>query len=198
MILVIDNFDSFTFNLVQYLRQIGLEVLVRRNDEVTEEEVGKMRPEAILISPGPGNPDTSGICLEIVRRFHREIPILGVCLGQQVIAQALGGHVGKGSSPVHGKTSLITHDGRGVFSGLPSPLRVARYHSLVVDEDRLPGNLEVSARTADGEVMAIRHTVYPVEGVQFHPEAILTEKGLEMLGNFFLHNHSRRVIQHAN
>ena len=198
MILVIDNFDSFTFNLVQYLRQIGPEVLVRRNDKVTEEEVGKMRPEAILISPGPGNPDTAGICLDIVRRFHMEIPILGVCLGQQVIAQAFGGHVGKGSSPVHGKTSLITHDGRGIFSGIPSPLSVARYHSLVVDENRLPDCLEVSARTADGEIMAIRHTEYRVEGVQFHPEAILTENGLEMLGNFFLHNHSRQVIRDAN
>jgi anthranilate synthase/aminodeoxychorismate synthase-like glutamine amidotransferase len=197
MILVIDNFDSFTFNLVQYLRRIGMEVSVRRNDEVTAEEVRKMAPGAILISPGPGNPDTSGVCLEIVRRFHDEIPILGVCLGQQVIARAFGGSVGKGSRPVHGKTSPITHDGRGVFSGLPSPLRVARYHSLVVEEKTLPECLEVTARTPDGEIMAIRHKVYPVEGVQFHPEAILTERGLDMLDNFFTQMNSPGVIRHA-
>ncbi|KZE39901.1 anthranilate synthase [Bhargavaea cecembensis] len=197
MILVIDNFDSFTFNLVQYLRRIGMEVSVRRNDEVTAEEVRKMAPGAILISPGPGNPDTSGVCLEIVGRFHSEIPIIGVCLGQQVIARAFGGFVMKGSRPVHGKTSPIMHDGRGVFAGLPSPLRVARYHSLVVEEETLPECLEVSARTAEGEIMAIRHKVYPVEGVQFHPEAILTEKGLDMLMNFVLQANSPEVIRHA-
>ncbi|WP_213423433.1 anthranilate synthase component II [Bhargavaea massiliensis] len=197
MILVIDNFDSFTFNLVQYLRRIGMEVSVRRNDELTTEDVRKMAPEAILISPGPGNPDTSGVCLEIVRRFHEEIPILGVCLGQQVIARAFGGTVGKGISPVHGKTSPITHDGCGVFAGLPSPLRVARYHSLVVEEKTLPDCLEVSARTAEGEIMAIRHKVFPVEGVQFHPEALLTERGLDMLRNFFLRVSRPEVIRHA-
>jgi anthranilate synthase/aminodeoxychorismate synthase-like glutamine amidotransferase len=197
MILVIDNFDSFTFNLVQYLRRIGFDVSVRRYDEVTAEEVQRLAPAAILISPGPGNPETSGICLDIVRRFHGEVPILGVCLGQQVIARAFGGFVGKGSRPVHGKTSAITHDGRGVFAGLPSPLRVARYHSLVVEEETLPECLEVSARTADGEIMAIRHKVYPVEGVQFHPEAILTERGLDMLENFFTRVTSPEVIAHA-
>ena len=197
MILVIDNFDSFTFNLVQYLRRIGLDVSVRRNNEVTVEEVRKMAPEAILISPGPGNPDSSGISLELVRRFHDEIPILGVCLGQQVIARAFGGTVGKGNCPVHGKTSPITHDGCGVFTGLPSPLRVARYHSLVVEEKTLPDCLEVSARTAGGEIMAIRHKVFQVEGVQFHPEAILTERGLDMLRNFFLRVSRPEVIRHA-
>lgn len=197
MILVIDNFDSFTFNLVQYLRRIGLDVSVRRNDEVTAEEVRKMAPEAILISPGPGNPDHAGVCLEIVRRFHNEIPILGVCLGQQVIARAFGGRVIKGSRPVHGKTSLITHDGRGVFAGLPSPLTVARYHSLVIDEATLPDCLEVSARTGDGEIMAIRHKTFSVESVQFHPEAILTDKGLDMLSNFFLQENVPEVIRHA-
>ena len=197
MILVIDNFDSFTFNLVQYLRRIGMEASVRRNDEVTTEDVRKMAPEAILISPGPGNPDSSGVCLELVRRFHKEIPILGVCLGQQVIARAFGGTVGKGNCPVHGKTSPITHDGCGVFTGLPSPLRVARYHSLVVEEKTLPDCLEVSARTAGGEIMAIRHKVFQVEGVQFHPEAILTERGLDMLRNFFLRVSRPEVIRHA-
>ncbi|EMR05976.1 Para-aminobenzoate synthase glutamine amidotransferase component II [Bhargavaea cecembensis DSE10] len=197
MILVIDNFDSFTFNLVQYLRRIGMEASVRRNDEVTTEDVRKMAPEAILISPGPGNPDSSGVCLELVRRFHKEIPILGICLGQQVIARAFGGTVGKGNCPVHGKTSPITHDGCGVFTGLPSPLRVARYHSLVVEEKTLPDCLEVSARTAGGEIMAIRHKVFQVEGVQFHPEAILTERGLDMLRNFFLRVSRPEVIRHA-
>ncbi|MGM9920144.1 MAG: anthranilate synthase component II [Bhargavaea sp.] len=197
MILVIDNFDSFTFNLVQYLRRIGLEVSVRRNNEMTAEEILEMAPEAILISPGPGNPDTSGICLEVVRRFHNEIPILGVCLGQQVISRAFGGRVIKGSRPVHGKTSQITHDGRGVFAGLPSPLTVARYHSLVVEEATLPDCLEVSARTKDGEIMGIRHKVYPVEGVQFHPEAIMTECGLDMLRNFFLASERREVMANA-
>ncbi|MGJ7912550.1 anthranilate synthase component II [Neobacillus sp. LXY-1] len=187
MILVIDNYDSFTFNLVQYIRKIGEQVIVKRNDAITLEEIRQLKPDQILISPGPGNPDSSGICLEVVRTFYQEIPILGVCLGQQIIAQAFGGLVKKSSKPMHGKTSSIIHDKKGLFNGLPSPMRVTRYHSLVVDEDVLPSCLEISARSEDDKIMAIRHHQYPIEAVQFHPEAILTEYGLEMLKNFFKH-----------
>lgn len=190
MILVIDNYDSFTFNLVQYLRKLGEEVLVKRNDQVSLATITALNPDYILLSPGPGNPNTAGICLEVVKEFHQSIPILGVCLGQQIIAQAFGGQVKKASQPMHGKTSKITHDQNGVFRGLPSSLQVARYHSLVVDEATLPSCLEITARTEDGEIMAIRHTQYNVEAVQFHPEAILTEYGLDMLRNFFVKEES--------
>lgn len=185
MILVIDNYDSFTFNLVQYIRELGEEVVVKRNDQVSIKEIADLKPDHILISPGPGNPDTAGLSLDIVNEFYRTIPILGVCLGQQTIAQAFGGKVKKAMMPMHGKTSSISHDHQGVFSGLPSPLQVARYHSLIVEESSLPRCLEVSARSEDGEIMAIRHKHFKVEGVQFHPEAILTEYGLTMLANFF-------------
>lgn len=184
MILVIDNYDSFTFNLVQYLQTLGEQLKVVRNDGITIEDIRKSNVNSILLSPGPGNPDSSGICLDVVRELHREIPILGVCLGQQVIAQAFGGVVRKAEQPMHGKVSPITHDETGVFQGLPSPTRVARYHSLVVD--RLPDCLEITATTENGEIMGIRHKQFHVEGVQFHPEAILTEHGMEMLRNFFL------------
>lgn len=185
VILVIDNYDSFTFNLVQYIKQIGEEVVVIRNDQVSLEEIGKMAPHHILISPGPGNPDTAGICLDVVKRFYQEIPILGVCLGHQIIAQAFGGKVTKAKKPMHGKTSLIIHDEKHIFRNIASPLQVARYHSLVVDETTFPQCLEITARTKDGEIMALRHKEYKLEAVQFHPEAILTEKGLQMLQNFF-------------
>lgn len=185
VILVIDNYDSFTFNLVQYIKQIGEEVVVIRNDQVSLEEIERITPNHILISPGPGNPDTAGICLDVVKRFYQEIPILGVCLGHQIIAQAFGGKVEKAKKPMHGKASLITHDERHIFRKIASPLQVARYHSLVVDETTFPQCLEITARTEDGEIMALRHKEYKIEAVQFHPEAILTEKGLQMLQNFF-------------
>ena len=185
MILVIDNYDSFTFNLVQYIQSVGEEVVVVRNDEVTLEDIRKMQPDSILLSPGPGNPDTAGICLDVVKEFHQEIPLLGVCLGHQIIAQAFGGKVHKAIQPMHGKVDLIIHDGKQLFNEIPSPAPVTRYHSLIVEEASLPSTIKVSAKTENGEIMAIRHNHYPVEGVQFHPEAILTENGLKMIQNFF-------------
>jgi len=185
LILLIDNYDSFTYNLVQYIRNIGEELVVFRNDQITLEQILEINPDCILLSPGPGNPSSAGICLRLVERFYQEIPIFGVCLGQQIIAEAFGGIVKKAKQPMHGKTSMITHDKRSVFDGLPSPLKVTRYHSLVVDEATLPSCLVVTARTKDGEIMALRHSDYPVEGVQFHPESIMTENGLQMMRNFF-------------
>lgn len=185
MILIIDNYDSFTFNLVQYIREIEEEVVVLRNNEVSLEAIEERKPDYILISPGPGNPDTAGICLDIVKNFHRDIPILGVCLGHQIIAQAFGGTVKKAAQPMHGKSSIITHNRNNIFRLIPSPMKVMRYHSLIVEESSLPSCLEVSARTEDGEIMAIRHKEFQVEGVQFHPESILTENGKQMVRNFF-------------
>ncbi|MDN4493526.1 anthranilate synthase component II [Ureibacillus aquaedulcis] len=188
MILVIDNYDSFTFNLVQYIQSVGEEVVVVRNDKISLEDIKEMQPDSILLSPGPGNPDTAGICLSIVKKFHQEIPILGVCLGHQIIAQAFGGKVHRASKPMHGKVEVIIHDGKHIFRNIPSPAPVTRYHSLIVDESSLPSCLEVSAKTEDNEIMAIRHKQFPLEGVQFHPEAILTENGLQMIQNFFTNN----------
>ncbi|MBY7142436.1 aminodeoxychorismate/anthranilate synthase component II [Virgibacillus sp. NKC19-3] len=188
MILVIDNYDSFTFNLVQYIQKIGKDVIVIRNNHVSLENIKEMEPEYILISPGPGNPDDADICLDVVKRFHQEIPILGVCLGQQIIAQAFGGRIRKANKPMHGKTSRITHNNCSIFRDIKSPIQATRYHSLVVDNHGLPECLEITARSEDGEIMGIRHKQYNVEGVQFHPESILTEKGLEMLENFFIKN----------
>ena len=185
VILVIDNYDSFTFNLVQYLKKLGAEVVVIRNNQLSLANIRELQPASILISPGPGNPDGAGICLDIVKTFYQDIPILGVCLGQQIIAQAFGATIQKAAQPMHGKVSMISHNQRGVFHQLPSPLQVARYHSLIVEESSLPHSLEVSARSEDGDIMAIQHKDFPVAGVQFNPEAILTEKGLEMLSNFF-------------
>ncbi|ALC89092.1 anthranilate synthase [Bacillus sp. FJAT-18017] len=186
MILVIDNYDSFTYNLVQYIRGIGEEVLVVRNDQVSLDEIERLGVDCILLSPGPGNPDTAGICLDVVERFSGVVRIAGVCLGQQVIAQAFGGVVRKARRPMHGKVSVVAHDGRGAFRGVRSPVAVARYHSLVVDEESLPDCLEVSARSEDGEIMGLRHKVFAVECVQFHPEAILTEDGKLMVRNLVL------------
>lgn len=183
MILVIDNYDSFTYNLVQYIRECGSEVAVIRNDEVTLEEVVNLSPTHIVISPGPGNPGTSGICLDVVKELHKDIPIFGVCLGHQIIAQAFGGSITKATQPMHGKVSVIRHDQKGVFHGIETPLAVTRYHSLIV-ESPLPNNFDITAETEDGEIMALRHKHFPLEGVQFHPEAILTEAGLEMIRNF--------------
>ena len=184
MILVLDNYDSFTYNLVQYLGELGAEVQVARNDALTAEDVERLAPERIVISPGPGNPDHAGISLALIRRLHRTTPILGVCLGHQAIGQAFGGTVARARVQMHGKTSRIHHDGRGAFLGLPQDFEATRYHSLVVLADGFPTDLEVSARAEDGEIMGLRHRRYPVEGVQFHPESILTIQGKALLRNF--------------
>jgi anthranilate synthase/aminodeoxychorismate synthase-like glutamine amidotransferase len=184
MILVVDNYDSFTYNLVQYLGELGATMRVVRNDALTTDDVLAMAPEGIVISPGPGNPDGAGISLELIRRFHARVPILGVCLGHQAIGQAFGGTVARARRQMHGKTSPITHDGRGVFRGLPQGFEATRYHSLVVLESGLPADLEISAWADDGEIMGLRHRRYPVEGVQFHPESILTSQGKAVLANF--------------
>lgn len=183
MILVIDNYDSFTYNLVQYLGELGYTVEVRRNDAITLDEIATMKPAQIVISPGPGTPDEAGISVELIKRFHQEIPILGVCLGHQAIGQAFGGKVVRAKKVMHGKVSPIEHNQQGLFYNLPSPLVATRYHSLIVEEP-LPDCLEITARGKDAEVMALRHKTYPVVGVQFHPESILTEYGHEMLRNF--------------
>jgi anthranilate synthase/aminodeoxychorismate synthase-like glutamine amidotransferase len=185
MVLVIDNYDSFTYNLVQYLGESGARLLVRRNDEITADEVEGLAPERIVISPGPGRPEDAGITLEVVRRFGPTIPLLGVCLGHQAIGVAFGGRVVRAAAPMHGKTSTIEHDGRGVFQGVTTPLVASRYHSLVVEPASVPGDLEVAARTReDGTIMAVRHRRFPVHGVQFHPESILTRDGRQILRNF--------------
>ena len=183
MILVIDNYDSFTYNLVQYLGELGASLAVHRNDQVTLGEIQSLDPSHIVISPGPGVPDDGGISLDVIRAFHATTSILGVCLGHQCIAAAFGGRVGRAPRLMHGKTSLVHHDGRGVLSDLPDPFEGMRYHSLIVYEP-LPDCLEVSARTAEDEVMAIRHKTAPVIGLQFHPESILTKCGKQILGNF--------------
>jgi len=184
MILVLDNYDSFTYNLVQYLGELGARMRVARNDVLSADDVEALAPEGIVISPGPGNPDGAGISLELIRRFHTRVPILGVCLGHQAIGQAFGGTVARAQRQMHGKTSPITHDGRGVFRGLPPRFEATRYHSLVVLEAGLPADLEITARADDGEIMGLRHRRYPVEGVQFHPESILTSQGKALLANF--------------
>ncbi|MCG1028095.1 aminodeoxychorismate/anthranilate synthase component II [Virgibacillus halodenitrificans] len=185
MIFVIDNYDSFTHNIVQYLKQLDLEIRIKRNDEITIKEIEEMEPSHILISPGPGCPDQAGICLEVVEHFYKQLPIFGVCLGHQVIAQAFGASVIKAEQPMHGKVSSIQHDGKGIFQGLNNPLTVTRYHSLVVDTTTVPDCLHLTARTNKGEIMALRHSLYPIESIQSHPEAILTEQGLEIFKNFF-------------
>lgn len=184
MILVIDNYDSFTYNLVQYLGELGAEVIVRRNDQTSVEEVERMAPERIVISPGPKTPTEAGICLELIQKFAGRRPILGVCLGHQAIGQAFGGKVVRAPEIMHGKTSLITNDGKTVFSGLPNPFPATRYHSLIVERESLPACLEVSATSPDGLIMGLRHKELKVEGVQFHPESVLTEAGKNLLANF--------------
>ena len=184
MILMIDNYDSFTYNLVQYLGQLGEEVLVRRNDEITLVEIEAMKPEAIFLSPGPCTPEQAGITCDVVRTFHAKVPIMGVCLGHQAIGHAFGGKVIRARTLMHGKTAPIEHTGVGVFAGLPNPFIATRYHSLAVERASLPDCLEVTAWTADGEIMGLRHRTLPVEGVQFHPESIASECGHELLKNF--------------
>lgn len=184
MLLVIDNYDSFTYNLVQYLGELGAEMRVVRNDEVTVDEVEAMQPERILISPGPGTPDAAGISLGVIERFAARLPILGVCLGHQAIGQHFGGKVVRAPEPVHGKPVEIIHDGRTIFGDIPNSFEAGRYHSLIVERDGFPDELEISAESPDGLVMGLRHRELPIEGVQFHPESILTEHGKKLLQNF--------------
>jgi anthranilate synthase component 2 len=184
MILVIDNYDSFTYNLVQYLGELGAELRVVRNDAVDADGVAVLNPERIVISPGPGTPDDAGVSLDVIRRLGERTPVLGVCLGHQAIGQAFGGTVARAKTQMHGKTSEIRHDGRGVFVGLSNPLTATRYHSLVILRHTVPADLEVTAWAEDGEIMGVRHRRWPVEGVQFHPESILTVEGKRLLGNF--------------
>jgi len=192
MVLVIDNYDSFTYNLVQYLGELGAEVEVRRNDEVTVDEVARMNPSHIVISPGPGRPENAGVSVEVIRRFGPTVPTLGVCLGHQAIGLVYGGTICRAKAPMHGKTSTVQHDGQGVFSGLTAPFEAGRYHSLVISGADVPDELEVTARTEDDEtIMAVRHRRYPVHGVQFHPESILTEAGKHLLRNFLEMGHVR-------
>jgi len=188
MILMIDNYDSFTYNLVQYFGELGEELIVVRNDEVTIDDIDRNRPQAIVISPGPGNPDEAGISLAAVRHFAGKIPLFGVCLGHQAIAQAFGGRIVRAEQVMHGKTSQIVHDGQTIFANLASPLAVTRYHSLLVERESLPHELMISAETETGEIMAIRHRTLPIEGVQFHPESILSEQGKTLMANFIRHH----------
>lgn len=184
MILVIDNYDSFTYNLVQYLGELGEEIVVKRNDEIDMAGIEELAPDHILISPGPCSPNEAGISLELIEHFKGRIPIFGVCLGHQSIGQAFGGDVVRAANLMHGKTSEIRHNGGGVFEGLPSPFTATRYHSLIVKRETLPDCLEITAETEAGEIMGLRHKEYPIEGVQFHPESIITQHGHDMLRNF--------------
>lgn len=184
MILMIDNYDSFTYNLVQYVGQMGEEVIVYRNDEISLEDIGKLNVDAIFLSPGPGTPEKAGITVDVIKHFHKAIPILGVCLGHQAIGFAFGVDVVRADRVMHGKTSNIINDGRTVFNGLPNPFVAGRYHSLILKRDSIPSCLEISARTEEGEIMGVRHREYPVEGIQFHPESILTPNGKRIIKNF--------------
>jgi len=185
MVFVLDNYDSFTYNLVQYLGELGAEICVKRNDEVTVDGIAAIRPDAIVISPGPGRPEDAGVTMDVIRTLGAQTPILGVCLGHQAIGAVYGGSVIRAAVPMHGKTSTIEHDGRGVFAGLTEPFVASRYHSLVVSDQGLPPVLEVTARTKeDGTIMGLRHRTLPVHGVQFHPESILTGEGRRILRNF--------------
>jgi anthranilate synthase/aminodeoxychorismate synthase-like glutamine amidotransferase len=199
MILVIDNYDSFTYNLVQYLGELGAEVEVYRNDAIDIAGIERREPEGVLISPGPGTPDDAGVTLEVVRSLGGKLPLFGVCLGHQAIGQAFGGKVLRAPRLMHGRTSPIEHDGRGLFHGLPSPFRATRYHSLIVDRATLSPDLEVTAWTAEGELMGLRHRRFAIEGVQFHPESFLTEHGHAILQNFLnvLPDKGRRIPRAA-
>jgi anthranilate synthase/aminodeoxychorismate synthase-like glutamine amidotransferase len=184
MLLMIDNYDSFTYNLVQYLRELGARVEVHRNDRISLDEIRAMAPERIVLSPGPCTPAEAGICCDVIHAFGPTTPLLGVCLGHQCIGAAYGGPVVRAGRLMHGKTSLIQHDGRALFAGLPNPFEATRYHSLLIERENLPDCLHISAETAEGEIMGVRHRAHPVEGVQFHPESILTQAGKDLLRNF--------------
>jgi len=184
MLLVIDNYDSFTYNLVQYFGELGADPVVKRNDAITPEEVEKLRPERIVISPGPGTPADAGVSMEVIRRLGKTTPILGVCLGHQCIAEVYGGKVVRADRLMHGKTSPIRHEASGVFAGLPNPFEATRYHSLIVEKASVPASLRITADTAEGEIMGLQHREFPVHGVQFHPESILSREGKDLLRNF--------------
>lgn len=184
MLLLIDNYDSFTYNLYQYIAELGADIVVRRNDETTLDEIADIQPDHIVISPGPCTPNEAGLSCQIIATFGPRFPTLGVCLGHQAIGQVYGGRIIRAPEPMHGKTSLMYHEGKGVFRGLPEPFEANRYHSLIVEDSTLPDELEVTARTADGLIMGLRHRTYPVEGVQFHPESIMTPVGKDLLRNF--------------
>ena len=184
MLLVIDNYDSFTYNLVQYFGELGADPVVKRNDAITPEEVEKLKPARLVISPGPGTPADAGISMEVIRRLGKSTPVLGVCLGHQCLAEVYGGKVIRAERLMHGKTSPIRHHGKGVFTGLPNPFEATRYHSLIVEKSTVPACLEITADTAEGEIMGLQHREFPVHGVQFHPESILSREGKDLLRNF--------------
>jgi len=184
MLLMIDNYDSFTYNLVQYFGELDQDVRVYRNDQITLDEIAELRPDRVVISPGPCTPKEAGISIELIKRFAGRFPILGVCLGHQAIGEAFGGEVVRAPRLMHGKTSMIHHDGKTIFKSLPNPFEATRYHSLIVKRETLPPVLKVSAETQEGEIMGLRHLNYPIEGVQFHPESILTKAGMDLLRNF--------------
>lgn len=186
MLLIIDNYDSFTYNLVQYFQVLKEDVVVLRNDQISTAEIEKLNPSGIVISPGPGRPENAGISVEIVNKFMGKIPVLGICLGHQVIGMIFGGKIIEAQEPVHGKVHEIYHNGQGIFQGIKNPLKVTRYHSLVVSEKSFPEELEITAKTIDGEIMGIKSKEHMLEGIQFHPEAILTEMGMEILKNFLI------------
>ncbi len=192
MLLLIDNYDSFTYNLYQYLAEMGADVQVRRNDHVTLDEIEAMQPDHIVISPGPGTPTEAGLSCKVIETFGPCTPVLGVCLGHQAIGQVYGGRVLRAPDPMHGKTSMMYHQGQGVFRNLPVPFEANRYHSLIVERSTLPAELEVTAETADGLIMGLRHCTYPVEGVQFHPESIMTPTGKDLLHNFLTMHEAER------
>ncbi|CKL58229.1 anthranilate synthase component II [Neisseria meningitidis] len=186
MLLFIDNYDSFTYNIVQYFAELGQEVAVRRNDDITLEEIEALNPQYLVIGPGPCSPKEAGISVAAMRHFAGRLPIMGVCLGHQTIGEAFGGRIGRAKTLMHGKVSPVSHSGKGMFKGLPNPVTCTRYHSLVIDRNTMPECLEVTAWAEDGEIMGVRHKEYAVEGVQFHPEALLTEHGHDMLNNFLV------------
>ena len=193
MILLIDNYDSFTYNLYQYMGIFHRDIQVVRNDKITVEEIQKLQPERIVLSPGPKSPADAGICMDVVQEFYDKVPILGICLGHQSIGAAFGAEIIHAKELMHGKQSRITHSGRGIFQGIPSPVRVARYHSLAVDEKTLSPDFEILARTDDGEIMAMEHKKYPVIGIQFHPESVFTEHGKKMIENFL--NYENKKVE---
>jgi anthranilate synthase/aminodeoxychorismate synthase-like glutamine amidotransferase len=184
MLLVIDNYDSFTYNLVQFLGELGADPVVCRNDQITVQQIADGGYRGLVISPGPGEPKGAGVSLEAIRQLGSRMPILGVCLGHQAIGEAFGGHIVRAPRPIHGKASVVRHDGRGIFTGVPQQLAVARYHSLVIEPESCPAELEVTASTEDGIIMGVRHRTLPIEGVQFHPESVLTSSGMLILSNF--------------